>query len=99
MPLDELAQASGCRLKPGVVPGGHVVHVHEDTWAVRLVAALVEVAGGDAVNEKPWRGRDAVLDGVPDFGGSRAGKAEAVDACQRAALPVKAGDDGGVDAF
>ena len=64
------------------------MRVHEHARSVWLAAALVEVAGGDAVNEEPWRRRDPVLDGVPDFGGGRAGKAESVDAFEGAKAEI-----------
>ena len=66
---------------------------------MRLVAAVVQVAGGDAIHQQPRRNAEAVLDTVPNLRGGGSGQAEVVHLGQRASRPGKAGQLGRVQTF
>src|SRR5205085_10360199 len=80
-------------------PLGQVGPLHQRAGAVRLQPAVVEVAGGDAVDQELRRRGQAVAEGVQELGDGAAGQAEVEGVGQRRPAGVQAGQVGRVDAF
>ncbi len=97
--LDEMPDHPSRRVRPHAQPFDHVGDVHERSGALRLEAAIVEVAGRDAVDEQARRCRQTVFDGVPHFRRGGPGQTEVERLFELRAVPHEAAQDGGVNPF